>query len=422
MKLLKSFSSFTLVNFLGAGVGFFVMPILTHYLSPKDYGILSLINLYISILIPFMSLNAFGLLYIDYFNKGNEEGFSQKFSSVFIFPFVNFFFFLISSLIFKSVIAKYLDIPLFVVPIIPIVALFVIYNEHLLQFLVITKSTVKYVLVNLFKIIVETSLTLIFIIYLGYNWEGRIYSWLIVIALIATYSYINFNNSKYLKLIKPDFVYIKKSLLYGLPLIIHVIGKMVVNQSDRLFISKMVSVEELGVYNVGYTIGNIISILSGAFLAVFTPYLFERLANIDYKKKIEIIRMSYVYIFILVIVLMVISVLSPVFFKYFIDVKYSNGIKYIFWICLSYVFWGGYILFTGYLQFLKETKIIAILAIINISLNFVLNYYFIKFYGSIGAAYATCISFFVIMIFSITISSIKYPMPWLNFRKILNVE
>ena len=52
------------------------------------------------------------------------------------------------------------------------------------------------------------------------------------------------------------------------------IGKFVINQSDRLFLAKMVSVEEMGIYSVGYQVGTIVLILVTAFSNFFSPFLF----------------------------------------------------------------------------------------------------------------------------------------------------
>jgi len=48
-------------------------------------------------------------------------------------------------------------------------------------------------------------------------------------------------------------------------------------------------------------------------------------------------------------------------------------------------------------------------------LNLSLNYFLIKYYGVIGAAYATAISFFVEFVLIHFISERIYPLPWRYF-------
>jgi O-antigen/teichoic acid export membrane protein len=82
MKLLKTFSLYTFVGFLNAGIGFLVLPLLTHYLSPADYGIISLLNTYVQILIPVIGLSTSSFISVEYYNKELREGqFRDIFSS-----------------------------------------------------------------------------------------------------------------------------------------------------------------------------------------------------------------------------------------------------------------------------------------------------------------------------------------------------
>ncbi|HXB41970.1 MAG TPA: polysaccharide biosynthesis C-terminal domain-containing protein [Bacteroidia bacterium] len=90
---------------------------------------------------------------------------------------------------------------------------------------------------------------------------------------------------------------------------------------------------------------------------------------------------------------------------------------YVAWVGLGYVFWGLYMLFSAVIFYKKKTKFMGILSVLNISLNALLNYFLIKEFGAIGAAYATTISFFVVLIITAFYSHKLYPMPWFYFLK-----
>ena len=49
----------------------------------------------------------------------------------------------------------------------------------------------------------------------------------------------------------------------------------------------MVSVEEMGIYSVGYQVGMIILVVNTAFVNSFSPFLFERLNRNTPRDKIE---------------------------------------------------------------------------------------------------------------------------------------
>ena len=191
-----------------------------------------------------------------------------------------------------------------------------------------------------------------------------------------------------------------------------------INQSDRIFIAKLITIEEAGIYNIGYQVGMVILIVVNALGNFYQPFLFKRLSDRSQKGDLEIVRTTYIGIAGLILVLIILSVSSPYLFKFFIDSSYAKGIKYVFWTGLSYLFWGIYILFTGFIFFTKKTKFLGYLAVLNVILNLILNYFLIINFGALGAVYATCISFFVVALI-VTIKGAKlFNLPWFDYRLI----
>src|SRR2546423_8465802 len=90
MKFIKQFSLYTLVGFFGAAVNFFLLPVLSFHLKRSDYGLISIFNSYVSILLPFVGLMAYSILNIEYFKIKEKKKFADKFSSVQFVPVVPF--------------------------------------------------------------------------------------------------------------------------------------------------------------------------------------------------------------------------------------------------------------------------------------------------------------------------------------------
>ena len=129
------------------------------------------------------------------------------------------------------------------------------------------------------------------------------------------------------------------------------------------------------------------------------------------------INLTYFYIVLLVVLVLILSLLSGWIFNTFLDSRYIDGSQYVPWIAVSYLFWGGYAIFGRYILYLKKTYIMTYLAIVNVILHLGLNYFFILKFGTIGAAYATVISFFIVFISVMIISNKLYPMPWFYFLR-----
>ncbi len=184
----------------------------------------------------------------------------------------------------------------------------------------------------------------------------------------------------------------------------------------------MVSINEAGIYSIGYTIGSLVMILVNAYFNFYTPFLMERLSDITEERKLQIVKMSYLYGIGCLLTLALIVFLAPLFFRIFIARDYYNGVRYVFWIALGYCFWGGYMLFSGFIFFFKKNKILGWLAVFNVVTSILFNYLFIKEFGALGAAYATALSFFLLFVLLIIITSRFIPLPWLSYQKIRKVK
>lgn len=422
LKFFKQFSVYVFVGFLGAGISFLLMPYLSHFLKPAEYGILSMVNSLVTILVPMIGLVAAGIINVEYYKLKDKNEFASSFSSVQLIPVIPLIFFLLLSFLFAKPIATFLEIPSeksYWIPLSCFLAFLTIYYETLIAFNVTEQKPGFYSLFVISRIAIEVSLTIYFVAHLGQGWEGRLVAWLIasIYSFIAAFIYFWRRNLLTKKISRK---YTVAALTFGLPLILHVVGKFVINQSDRVFIAKMVSIDEAGIYNIGYQVGMILLIIVAAIGNFMQPFLFERLANLTEKAKSEIIKLTYWVIGAMLLVLLVMTIATPTFFSVLIDESYAKGTKYVFWVGLSYFFWGIYILFAGYIYYDGNTKVLGTLAIVNVILNIVLNYFLIKQFGPLGAAYATCISFFIVSVVIVWKANKLYPLPWLSYFKRFN--
>jgi O-antigen/teichoic acid export membrane protein len=424
MKFIKQLSLYTLVGVIGAGINFFVMPVLSHYLSPSDYGTLSLFNTYITILIPLVSLSANSLLNVEFFKEKNKQSFAARFSSTQVVPFITALILAVLVWQFFNQVDGAMELDGIGRKwgyILVAISFFTIYSDQFSVFLILSKKAREFAFFNVLKICIEVSLTLYFVIGRNWDWQGRIYSSLITTSVFFCFSLIYFYRQGFIRTVI-RLQYIKEGLIFGAPLILHELGKFVVNQSDRLFIAKMVSLSEAGIYNIGYTVGSMVMVIINAYFNYYSPYLMERLSNLTEERKMQIVKMSYLYAVGCVIMLLGILLFSSLFFQWFIDSRYASGEIYVFWVALGYCFWGTYMLFTGFVSFYKRTRILGWLALFNILTNIIFNYFFINYFGAIGAAYATALSFLLLSIFIGYKANQLVSLPWFDFKKIKAVE
>jgi len=417
MSPVKNFILYSGVGFLGAGINFILMPYLSHFITPHDYGLLSMINSYVTVLIPLVGLVVSGLIFVDYFKVKDKDEFALLFTSLQFIPLLPATLFIFINLLFPNLLASFLEFPVeksYWLTISVVISLLIIYTETLFGLLIVRRESRYFSLFSIAKILVEGLLTVWLVTVKKMSWEGRLLSWLFTNMFTCLIAFIYFKK-RHLLVKRVSKKYILAGLSFGLPLVLHTIGKFIINQSDRIYIAKLVSLDEAGIYNVGCQIGMVMLLVVGPVANIIGPFMFERLENPSSKGSSEIVKMSYLVLVLLILILLLVTLLTPLIFSNFIDIQYANGQKYVFWTALSYFFWGINIIFSNVVLYEKRTGFLAWVSIITIVLNLALNYFLIIYYGAIGAAYATCFSFFAVTIIIVYKSNKLHTLPWFTF-------
>ena len=137
MRLLKQISVYSFVGFFHSGISFLLMPYLSHFIDPAGYGILSMVNSMVTILVPLIGLTATGLIYIEYYQCKDKKEFARIFSSIQSITLLPAVFFFILTLAFPTALSNLFEIPpekSYWLTISVVIALLSIYFESLLLF------------------------------------------------------------------------------------------------------------------------------------------------------------------------------------------------------------------------------------------------------------------------------------------------
>jgi O-antigen/teichoic acid export membrane protein len=388
----KSGLVYTFTNFFNAALPFLLLPIITAYLSEEDYGIATMIMVFVSVMTPLITLGITSSISIVYFNK-EIKNFPQYIGNCMITVFVCAVVILVIFQSFSSMIESFSGIPSNWVSTIVLIVLFnFIIEVNLLTYKIRFKSKTFSVIK-----ICQTLLTFILSYYLiaiaKLSWEGLILAKLTVLSSFAVISIILLNRNKFIKL-KFNRSHIKYAILFGLPLVPHLLSAFVVNISDRLFITNYLGLAETGSYTVSYQIGSILDLLCISINLAWAHWLYSKLENFKQNKPL-LKRITTLGILAIIAIAIVLILFVPLILDIFISEKFKISEFLIAIIVIGFAFQGFYLIFVNYLFYLKKTKEISavtvFVAIINLGLNFIL----IPQFGVIGAAYATLISFVI---------------------------
>jgi O-antigen/teichoic acid export membrane protein len=379
-------------NVLAKGIGFFMLPFYTHYLTPVDYGVLEILDLSMSLLGMFVNMGIIAALLRCYARAESETEKKKTISTAFIFVIAS------SLLLFLLGIGLVRPVSgLLFGPKVPSTYLLISFTSLVVAYISALPRTYlraldapgTLVTVDTTALFVTLALNIVFIAVLHTGLVGILLSTLIVGTLQAVVlsvwtvwrTGLGFKRA-----------YLRDMVSFGSPLILANVALFALNFSDRFFLQHLRSLDMVGVYSVGYKIGFMINyLLISPFLTMWQSRMFFIQKQPDSS---AIFRQLFVlYSALLTYAALGISILSPEIVRVMVGPKFSASQGVIPIVALAYVIWGiGYYVQVGMLL-TSNTKRIGAISIGAVILNLILNYSLVSRFGMMGAAWATMLSF-----------------------------
>jgi O-antigen/teichoic acid export membrane protein len=412
---LKNVGIYTLANFINGAIPFFLLPVLTRYLTPEDYGITATFTMLIFICTPFINFNTHLAISIKYFKMQKSE-FSQYVSNCLLITVISFFIVTIFFIVFNTQIK---ELSLFPGNWLWAITVICFANSIIYTLLTIFRLALKvypYVTIQLFQTVLNVGLSVYFVVWLGMDWQGRISANIVTIIFFAFVSVIILYKKNYL-VFKFNFTYIKDIIKLGVPLFTNNIFYLSLASIDRLIIAKIVGLKELGIYSVGTNFSIVITVIIVSINSAYVPWLFNKLSMPTEKVKSKIVFLFYGYMISVLILAITTSCIMPIIIKYFIDAKFYGVIQIIFLLFIAQAFAGMDIMMSNFINYAERTRFYFPVDIFTSLFYFIISYVLIKTNGIIGAAQALLTIRFIRFLLIWIVSNKAYPMPWFNFYK-----
>ena len=315
--LFKSTFVYVLTEIINKAVPFLLLPILTVYLSPSDYGIVATYGAFIAILAVFIHLSLVGAVNVNFY-KFSKEHLKIYIANVLLIIFVTtlIIFFLI--FLFQDQLSLKLEIPtvwLFIGLFITLAQFLTTLNLGLWQTEQQARSFGVY---QIALMLTRTSMILILVVGLGMGWEGQLIGQAVSTVLFALISFRFIYQRGYLEFTF-DKGYIKDALKFGIPLIPHALSGWFRTGIDRIFLTAFIGSSATGIYSVGYQFGAIVFIVSVAFNQAYSPYLYRKLRNITLRQKVQLVKLTYIYFVGILLFAGVISIVIPWIITHFLN-------------------------------------------------------------------------------------------------------
>jgi O-antigen/teichoic acid export membrane protein len=409
-SLIKSSGIYSISSFINASIPFLLLPLLTKYLSPSDFGIVSMFTIIIGFVMPFVGLNMEGAIARRYYLDKNDIPeyigncvIISVFSTTIVLILIHFS---------RNVLFKYTGVPPNWIQLSVILCFFQFLIIILLTLFQVNVEPLRYGSLQITQSLLNLSLSILLIIVYGMNWKGRIVAQFIASVSAGIFSLIFLISRKFI-VFKLNIVNVRHAIIFGGGLIPHTIGAFLIVYTNRVFLTNMIGIGETGLYSTASQVGSIIGFITMSFNNAYVPWLYAKLNLKDSGVKAKIVELTYLYFGAIIISGFLFYLLTPFIFDNFINIKFILATKYLFWIILGSVFQGMYFMVANYISYAEKTYLQSLVTIIVGLTNIPITYFCIDKLGSVGAGVAFGVSYGMMFIFTWFLSSKIYKMPWI---------
>jgi len=412
---LKSIAIYTFSNFFNKGISFLLLFYFAHVLSESDFGVLNLFSNSILFLMPFISLGILQSANTEFFKMEKRE-FKNFFSTTLLMPVAVTVLCVILLLAFKNQLQQRYPFPSLFILLIPVITLFTFLNEHLINMVRNSNDPLKYLFVNIGRLLAEITLAVFFISALQYGWIGRVMGIFLSFLFAGAYAFVYFREQGFLfgKISKK---YIYDELLYSVPIIVMQLSVFCMGSSAGYFIEHFThDYVAVGVFSIAATFGSIIIVLCTALLQYVYPKIYRLLSEktVDYN---AICKYFIFYAGTMLLGTIAVIIATPLAYNMVLKSSYHAGLSYYFFICIGYFFWSISYFFYAFMLYHKQKRKILFASLISVLVSVVSHYFFIKQLGAYGAAVSMSVVYFIVLIVTI-LFVYKQVLPILQTKKI----
>lgn len=381
--LIKSSIVYLVATAIGQGITFLGIPVFTRLMNQMDYGKYSTYYAFVSLFTVLIGANLYYSLnnaYIDKKDVVHELNKSVLFLSTLIMGAI-----LIIALTVRTLIGR--SIPLFII-------IFAIIHSY--GFFVITyrmyaanmendykKKMWLLIMPNLLQFVMAVGVLFLFP---DASFEARIVGSTLGIGIIALIVYVEIMGYEGRVI---NIAHWKYALSIALPTVMMSLSYMLMQQSDKVMITRICGAEFTAIYSTIFYLGYIIIAIDQAVAPVRQAWVFRKILVSDMLVARLIQKW---YLLVMATIATCIMMVAPEVIKLILPENYWD-MKYIVPFIISACFMMLYRFYVEIILFYKKNVLLSVCVFICAIVNIILNLIFLPMYGAIAACYTTVFAY-----------------------------
>lgn len=399
-------------NLINALVPFILLPVLTRYLPPEEYGYVALFTIFSACAVALISFGVGGAVTRQYYHLDKSEFSEFVGAGVLLVGFAVCISILVVFIV-MSAFQNYRPLPLswMLLAILSAGGLS-IYNIWL-AFLQVSVKPIQYGLFQVSQTALNVIVSLVLVVGFSMGGLGRVLGQLSALIIFAVIAVWFFWTSGWLKFSLKG-THLRWLLGFGVPIVPHALSGIIISMSDRLVLSHVSGAAALGVYAVAVQVSMIMTMLVDSFNKAYVPWLYARLALDDEGVKRKLALMTYVYFIAVLVLAVALGIIVPPLISFFTGEKYVGAGEFQLWLFLAGSFTGMYYMVGLYINYSAKNKYLSLASGTAALFTPLICYYLVTVNGAVGAAQGALAGQVLLFLLTWFFSMRAYPMPWFH--------
>ena len=400
-------------------LSFLLIPFYTTYLKEQDYGIIEMLSLMLSVLAFLAGVNMANAMSRFYFEKPDLAHRQTVVSTALISVagaalIVAGLLALAANPIGRLLGADFPGMTHLVLVTLGILVLQTV-REMYFQYLRLGERSTLFTVVSLAKLAVELSFQIWFVAWLHLGVLGLFYAVLIgegltlllMSCLVLPVTGLRFSPSLF-----------NSMALFVLPLVPTGLLQFCLHSGDRYILRAATDNTQVGIYSLAYKFGYIPNyLLLTPFMMIWFPYIFS-LENDDARRQL-IGRIMPYFMFGMTACCLVTSLLA----REAVTLMAQQPGFHAAWpavplVCAGYWFWSFFLFVQTVFLIVKRTNTLLVLTGIAVAINLILNLLLVPQLGLMGAAWATMVTFALLVAIGVRAVRSVFPIAW-QWRRVV---
>ncbi|WP_158797050.1 lipopolysaccharide biosynthesis protein [Pedobacter sp. L105] len=389
MNFYRSFGIYAIAGFISKGFAFLLLPFFTHYLSQRDYGLITIFCSSIYFIAPLMNMGIGETLTVEY-PLLTKDDVSSFISTSMVVPLTVLCTTLLCALLFHNFFSSLTGLSENLLYLICLISFFNFFCEYLFSILRNQKRPLSFGSLAISKTIMELLLAVYFIRFCKEGYLGRIGSIFLTASLISLFALFYFIKNR-LIIFEFSKKWISLILKRGLPSIPLFFMMFTMYNSDTFMVNYYYGPAKAGLYGLAGQFGFLLTVINSSFVTPFYPFMYENLMKGNHSKVISLVVK---YILLISGIFLLIALFTPLVFQFFIAPKFHPALYYLVLLLAGQYFNTFYLLLAGLVFYKKQNHIFYYICPLVITFTIGINYFLLHIIKVNQFAYTSALSYF----------------------------